>query len=124
MSFLDDAQYNASFLVKGINIVKKPTSIVAKNAKFKAKTKTKKLTVKLETILGASIDGKIYLKEGKKLTIKVNGKTFKAKTDANGKATFKITNLKKKGIYIAKIKFAGDNYVYKGSKAKIKIKVK
>jgi hypothetical protein len=67
MSFLDDAQYNASFLVKGINIIKKPTSIVAKNAKFKAKTKTKKLTVRLKTILGASIDGKIYLKEGKKI---------------------------------------------------------
>jgi hypothetical protein len=63
-------------------------------------------------------------KKAKKLKIKVNGKVFKAKTDANGKATFKITNLKKKGIYIAKIKFAGDNYVYKGSKAKIKIKVK
>ena len=124
MSYLGDDNYNASFLVKGITIIKKPTSIVAKNAKFKAKTKTKKLTVTLKTILGASVDGKIYLKEGKKLTLKVNGKTYKAKTDANGKATFKIKGLTEPGKYKAKIKFAGDTYVYEGSKAKIKITVK
>ena len=124
MSYLGDDSYNASFLVRGVNIIKKPTSIVAKNAKFKAKTKTKKLTVTLTTIAGSSIDGKVYLKEGKKLTLKVNGKTYRAKTDADGKATFKITNLNKKGIYKAKITFAGDTFVYNKSKAKIKITVK
>ncbi len=124
MAYLDDNDYNASFLVRGITIVKKPTSIVAKNAKFKASKKTKKLTVKLKTIVGSAIDGKVYLKEGKKLTLKVNGVTYKAKTNAKGKATFKITKLNKKGKYKAKIKFAGDTYVYKKSSKKIKITVK
>ena len=31
-----------------------------------------------------------------KLYLKVNGKTFNAKTNSKGKAIFKITNLKKK----------------------------
>ncbi|WP_407392831.1 Ig-like domain repeat protein [Methanobrevibacter sp.] len=123
MAYLDDNDYNASFLVRGITIVKKPTSIVAKNSAFKAKKKTKKVTVKLETIVGSAIDGKVYLKAGKKLTLTVNGVTYKAKTDANGKATFKITKLNKKGKYKAKIKFAGDTFVYKKSSAKIKITV-
>ena len=124
MSYLGDDGYNASFLVRGINIIKKPTSIVAKDKKFKAKTKTKKLTVKLTTIVGSSIDGKVYLKAGKKLTLKVNGKKYKAKTDANGRATFKITNLKKKATYVAKVSFAGDKFVYDGSSKKIKLIVK
>ena len=124
MSYLGDDNYNASFLVRGINIVKKPTSIVAKDKKFKVKTKTKKLTVKLTTIVGSSIDGKVYLKEGKKLILKVNGKKYKAKTDTTGKATFKIKNLNKKGIYIAKITFKGDTFVYKPSSKKIKLTVK
>ena len=35
--------------------------------------------------------------KGKKVTLKVNGKTFSAKTNAKGVATFKITKLTKVG---------------------------
>ena len=39
--------------------------------------------------------------------LKVGGKTYKATTNSKGKATFKITKLKKKGKYTATIKYAG-----------------
>ena len=58
-----------------------------------------------------------------KLTLKVKGKTYKAKTNAKGKAVFKIKNLKKKGKYRATVKFAGNTYYSKVTK-KVKITVK
>ena len=58
-----------------------------------------------------------------KLTLKVKGKTYKATTNAKGKATFKITKLTKKGKYAAKINFKGDKYFNKLTK-KVKITVK
>ena len=58
-----------------------------------------------------------------KLTLKVKGKTYKAKTNAKGKATFKIKNLKKKGKYKATVRFKGNTYYNKVTK-KVKITVK
>ena len=58
-----------------------------------------------------------------KLTLKVNGKTYKATTDKKGKATFKITKLSKKGTFKATVKFAGNKY-YKEVSKKVKIAVK
>ena len=43
-----------------------------------------------------------------KLTVK--GKTFSAKTNAKGQATFKINNLNGRGSFQATIKFAGNGY--------------
>ena len=60
---------------------------------------------------------------GVKITLKVNGKTYTAKTNKKGQATFKIKNLKKKGKYTATITFAG-NKSYKKSTKKVKITVK
>ena len=97
-------------------VVKKASKITAKKKTFKAKTKTKKYT--------------ITLKSGKKaiknvwVTLKIKGKkVIKAKTNAKGKATFKIKTLKKKGKYTATIKFAG-NKNYKATSKKVKITVK
>ena len=67
-------------------------------------------------------NGKTYLKAGKKLTLKVKGKTYTAKINKKGVATFKI-KITKKGKYTAKIKFAGDK-TYKASSKSIKIKIK
>ena len=69
------------------------------------------------------MDGKTYLAAGKKVKLTVKGKTYTAKTNKNGKVTFKITKLNKKGKYTATIKFAGDN-TYKGVTKKVKITVK
>ena len=60
-----------------------------------------------------------------KIAIKVqNGyKTFNVKTNSKGLGVFKITNLKKKGIYIAVITVPTNKYYNKISK-KMKIAVK
>ena len=58
-----------------------------------------------------------------KVTLKVKGKTYKAKTNSKGKATFKITKLTKKGTYKAIIKYKGNKY-YKKLTKKVKIKIK
>jgi len=119
---LDDDNYNASLAVQKITINKKTTSITASAKTFKATAKTKKYTVTLKTIKGASIDGKTYLKAGKKVTLVINGRIYTAKTNSKGKATFNI-KLTKKGIFTAKISFAGD-VTYKSTTKKVKITIK
>ena len=95
---------------------KQATKIVAKNKKFKAKTKVKKYTITLKTKAGKAV-------KKVQVTIKIGKKTFKAKTNSKGKATFKITKLTKKGKYTATIKFKG-NSAYKASSKKVKITIK
>ena len=120
--FLGDKDYNASMAVHAININKKTTSISASAKTFKATAKTKKYTVTLKTIKGASIDGKTYLKSGKKVTMKINGKTYTASTNAKGQATFSL-KLTKKGKYSATISYEG-SFTYEQSSAKTKITIK
>uniref|UniRef100_UPI00386B07FB hypothetical protein n=1 Tax=Methanobrevibacter sp. TaxID=66852 RepID=UPI00386B07FB len=67
-------------------------------------------------------DGKTYLKAGKKLTLKVNGKTYTANINSEGIAKFSI-KLTKKGKFTAKITFAGDK-TYKSSSKTIKVTIK
>ncbi len=98
-----------------VKTVKKATKIVAKKKTFKAKTKTKKYAVTLKS-------GKTPIKKVK-LIIKIGKKTFKATTNAKGKATFKIKKLTKKGRYTAKITFKGNKY-YKATTKKVKIVLK
>ena len=90
-----DVVLTAQFNKKGI-----PIKLTASNKTYKAKTKTKKYTVTLK------IDGKVA--KSKKLTLKVSGKTYTAKTNAKGKAIFKITKLTKKGTYKATVKYTGN----------------
>ena len=96
-------------------VTKKATKIIAKNKKFKAKTKVKKYTITLKA-------GKNPVKKVQ-VTIKIGKKTYKAKTNNKGKATFKIKKLTKKGKYKAVIKFKG-NKNYKASSKKVKITIK
>ena len=103
---------------KNVNIIVKKAApkLTAKAKTFKVKTKTKKYTVTLKTNTGKAISKA-------KITIKVKGKTYKATTGANGKATFKITKLTKKGKYSATVTFAGNSYFNKITQ-KVKITVK
>ena len=121
IAFLGDDTHNASFVVQQINVVKKTTSISAASKSYKANAKTKKFTVTLKSDKCSSIDGKTYLGMNKKITLKVNGKTYTAKTNALNQATFKLS-ISKKGSYNAEIRFEGDGR-YAASKTTAKIKI-
>ena len=123
LSYLGDDKHNATFVAFNFKLDKKPLSIFAMAKTFKSSIKTKKYTITLKTDKCASKDGKIYLKSGKKVTLKINGKTYKAKINAKGQATFKITKLTKKGKFTAVVKFSGDN-TYKPVSKKVKITIK
>ena len=97
--------------------VKKATpKLIAKAKSFKKSVKTKKYTVTLKT-------NQNKVMKNTKLTLKVNGKTYKATTNTKGQATFKITKLTKKGKFTAVVKFAGNKY-YNAKTVKPKITVK
>ncbi|MBQ6099063.1 MAG: right-handed parallel beta-helix repeat-containing protein [Methanobrevibacter sp.] len=121
VAFLGDDDYKGAFVVQKITVTKKTTSISASAKSYKASAKTKSYTVTLKTEKGSSIDGKTYLRNGKTIKLTVNGKTYTAKTNAKGQATFKL-DITKKGTYTANINFAGDNG-YQASKASAKITI-
>ena len=95
--------------------IKNASKITAKKKTFKRKAKVKKYTITLKS-------GKNPIKKVK-VTIKVGKKTYSAKTNAKGKATFKIKKLTKKGKYTAIIKFKG-NKSFKPTTKKVKIVIK
>ena len=121
LSFLGNENYEASLNCSKLVLTAKKTTITAKAKAFKAKAKTKTISVTLSTVKNP-YDGKTYLKAGKKLTMKLNGKTYTAKINAKGVAKFTI-KLTKKGKYTAKITFAGDK-TYKASSKSIKVTIK
>lgn len=65
----------------------------------------------------------MYLNSGKKITLNVNGKTYTAKINSKGIATFKL-KLTKKGKYTAKISYAGQYLLYEASSTNAKITIK
>lgn len=98
-------------------VVKKATvKLTAKAKTFKKSVKTKKYSVTFKT-------NKNKAMKNTKITLKVNGKTYSAKTNSKGKATFKITKLTKKGKFTATIKYAGSKY-YNPKSVKAKITVR
>lgn len=98
-------------------VVNKATpKLTASKKTFKLKDKTKKYVVTLKTN-----KNKVY--KNQKITIKVKGKTYTAKTNSKGQATFKLTKLTKKGTFSATVKFSANSY-YKTVSKKVKITVK
>ena len=114
VSFLGSDDYNAVVAVKDIKVVVQKTKATFAKKTFKVK-KAKKLSFTLKDANGKAI-------AGKKITFKVNKKTYTAKTNKKGIATVKV-KLTKKGKYTATAKFAGDN-TYKAISKKAKITVK
>jgi hypothetical protein len=92
--FLGDDGYKASLNCTKVILEKKPVTLTAASKSFKASAKTKKITVTMKTIKNA-YDGKTYLSAGKKITLKLNGVTYTAKTNAKGVATFNVKITKK-----------------------------
>ena len=115
LSFLGDNDYKASLKAVKVTVNKQATKATFAKKTFKVKAKTKKVTFTLKDAKGNAI-------KGKKITFKVNKKTYTAKTNAKGIATVKV-KLTKKGKYTAVAKFAGDT-TYKAISKKAKITVK
>lgn len=115
IKFSKDKYNLASSKTLLLKVKKQTTKLTIPNKKFKKSTKAKKVTITLKTPTGKAI-------AKKKVTLKVNGKTYKGVTNSKGKVTMKI-KLTKKKTYTAIVRFAGDNK-YKASKKTAKIVVK
>ena len=99
-------KFTGSTMAKQVvwKIVKQKTKITAPTKKFK-RSAVKKVVITLKSAVGKKLASKfIYLK--------INAKNYKAKTNKNGQATFKITNINKKAIFIYVVRFKGDKYYY------------
>ena len=83
---------------------------------FKLSTKTKVYTVTLK-------NENYKVMKNTKITVKAYGVTYTAYTNSKGIATFKITNLVKRGIYTVDVSYAGSNYYYAVTK-KVKLTAK
>ena len=91
INFEGDNIYKSSALTTRIVVKKAATSLTASNEKFKSKSKSKKITVALKTNKNKPVVKVII-----KLTIKK--KTYKARTNSKGIATFKVKLTKKRQI--------------------------
>ena len=122
LSFLGDNDYKASLKPVKVTVNKQATKATFAKKTFKVKA-TKKISFTLKDSKGKAIaknKGKAIAK--KKITFKVNGKTYTAKTNSKGVATVKIV-IKKKGKFTATAKFAGDT-TYKAVSKKATITIK
>ncbi len=103
-----DDCYPATKTVKVV--IKKATpKIYASKKTFNLNVKTKKYTITLKNNKGKVI-------KNAQVKIKVNGKTYSAKTNSKGKATFNINKLAKKGSFKSKITYSGSKYYNKVTK--------
>ena len=99
-----------------VKLLKATPELSASKKTFKLKTKSKKYTISLKDDMSQPM-------KNVKVTLKVNGKTYNAKTNSKGKATFKITKLKKKGTFKATVRYVGNGY-YNSVTKRVKISVK
>ena len=115
ITFKESANYLESEKSVKVTVIKATSKLTAKKKTFKKSEKVKKYTITLKS-------GKTPIKKAK-VTIKLGKKTFKATTNAKGKATFKIKKMTQKKKYNAVIKYKGDKY-YTAVTQKVKIKIK
>lgn len=107
--------YNTDGLTKTnkVTVVKSVATSLTTSAYTFLKSDSKTIKVKLLNKFGYAPS------KGKVIKIKINGKTYSKKTNANGIASLKLPTLKK-GSYTVKYSFAGNGY-YKKSSASNKV---
>lgn len=116
VTYEGNSRYFKSSASASITVKKAKPFIIVSNMKYFASEKTKKFSMVLK-------DNTYKVMKNTKVTVKVNGKSYSAKTNSKGRATFKITKLNKKGKYKATVKFAGNSHYTALSKtAKITVK--
>ncbi|WP_295620119.1 hypothetical protein [uncultured Methanobrevibacter sp.] len=109
ISFAGDNNYIKSSASAKIVVKKAKVKLTAKAKAFKRKVKVKKYIATLKNNKNKAI-------KKVKLTLRVKGKTYIAKTNNKGQAIFNIKNLNAKGKFTAAIKFAGNKYYKMTSK--------
>ncbi|WP_298534861.1 Ig-like domain repeat protein [uncultured Methanobrevibacter sp.] len=112
--YLGDDNYRGADATAKVTINKIKTALTASGKTFLATATTKKLTATLKDANGNALAKKT-------VTFTVNGKTYKATTNAKGVATVKLA-LKAAKTYTVSIKFAGDS-VYAASTKSVKVKL-
>ena len=105
--------FNDSVSVK---VIKATPTLTAGAKTFKFEDKTKKFQVTLKDNKGSPM-------KNTKVTLKVNGITYTATTNADGVATFTLNKLSKQGSFNAVVKYLGDDN-YKSLSKKVKLTVK
>ena len=121
---LSPKTYTATITYNGnVNYAKASTTATIKVTKATPKMTAKKATLKNKKYTITLKDNQNKAMKKVKVTLKVKGKTYKAKTNKKGKATFKITKLTKRGKYTAKVKFKGNKY-FKAVTKTVKLTVK
>lgn len=115
VNFNGDNNYFKSSAKTQVVVTKASPKLTSPNKSFKVKTRTKKVTATLK-------DNKGKVIKNAKVTLKVNGKTYTAKSSSKGIATFNV-KLTKKGNYKATFKYGG-NTNFKSVSKTIKITIK
>lgn len=119
--FLGDMYNNASSFSKTISVSKNAVkfSTPTKQVSYSASKRTFKIALKTSNNKAL---------KSKYVTLSINNKNYKVKTDSKGIATFKVKLPNKKKNYNYKVKFAGDNAnnakTYSGKLVVDKFKVK
>lgn len=107
MRFFGDDSYYGLLKISKVSIIKKKPTLKIKKKTFKSSKKVKKISSTLK------FEGKAL--SNKKITFKIKGKKYTAKTNKKGVATVKI-KLSKKGKYLVSVKFNGDTLFSKITK--------
>lgn len=115
VSFAGNDNYKASSKSAYVKVIKEKTTLKVSKTAFKVNTKTKKVYVTLKSASKAPI-------KKVKVTLRVNGRTYFAKTNSKGVVALNI-NILKKGSYNAIVKFAG-NSNYNGVSKTVKILIR
>ena len=116
INYLGNNNYLNSTATAKITINKATPKLIASKKTFKRTDKTKKYTVTLKTNQNKALSNV-------KVKIKINKKTYTSKTNSKGIATFKLTQLNKKGKYNSVVAFEG-NQCYKKITRNVKITIK
>ena len=115
ITFAGDSTYGSASKTVKVTLKKQSLKLAVKNKKYKLKSKKKYLTATLKNSKGKAI-------KNKKITFKLNGKKYTAKTNKKGIAKVKV-KINRKKTYKFTVSFAGDSsYKAVSKKAKISIK--
>ena len=115
-SYILDIEAGDILVSSKVTVKKVASKLFASNRFVSVKSKIKAYSVVLK-------NNKNKVLKNQKVTLRVGGINYVAKTNSYGKATFKITKLTRKGSYNAKVSYAGSSYYKKVSKA-VKIYVR